>query len=79
MEKGNRQGISMLTGWGGGNSAQPSAGARAGARAGGPAGPWEGGTARADAVGVGPRIRGRRGVTASGGEGQSTAVRTGRR
>jgi hypothetical protein len=49
----------------------------------GPASPWEGGTARANVVGAGPRVRGRRVVTASRGgggeEGRSAAVRTSRR
>jgi hypothetical protein len=54
--------------WAGGVSAQPSASARAGA-AGGPAGPRRSGTARADAVGAGPRVSERRGLTAGSGAG----------
>jgi hypothetical protein len=56
MEKGKRKGVSLLARPGGGISARPGR-----ARAGGPAGPWKGGTARANIVGVGPRVRGRRG------------------
>jgi hypothetical protein len=47
--------------WAGGILAQR---ARARARAGGPAGPRRSGAARADAVGVGPRVSERRGVMA---------------
>jgi hypothetical protein len=54
MEKGKIKGISLLTRSGGGGDF-------------GPAGPWEGGTTRANAVGAGPHVRGRRGVTTSGG------------
>jgi hypothetical protein len=50
--------------WAGGDFGPASAGARARARAGGPAGPRRSGAARADAVGAGPCVSERRGVTA---------------
>ena len=59
MEKGKRKGISLLT-VPGGNFGPAEARARARARAGGLASPRKGGTARVNAVGAGPHVRGRR-------------------
>jgi hypothetical protein len=71
MKVGKRKGISLLTGPGGNFGP-------AGARAGSPAWPASGGRRGDGTVGTGPRVRGRRGVTVSGGKGRSAAMRTGR-
>jgi hypothetical protein len=63
--------------WAGGDFGPASAGARARARAGGPAGPRRSGAARADAVGAGPCVSERRGVTAWSGR-RRGGGRTGR-
>jgi hypothetical protein len=74
MEKGKKK-RGFRANWAEGEDFGP-----AGARAGGPAGPWRGGTARANAVGEGPRVRGRRGGgnnLGGGGGRRSATVRTG--